>query len=109
MIEIIWQYDPNSHRTEYVPTTASEARRLLEDGNQQFAALTDKIAWHKGNLRHVIPFFPVDMGLAEAPGEAPKQEPFAVVLGCADARAPVELILNQGANDLFVMRVAGNV
>ena len=37
------------------------------------------------------------------------QEPFALVLGCADARAPIELVFNQGANDLFVLRVAGNV
>jgi carbonic anhydrase len=30
------------------------------------------------------------------------------VLGCADARVPVELLFNEGPNDLFVVRVAGN-
>jgi carbonic anhydrase len=30
------------------------------------------------------------------------------VLGCSDARVPVELIFNEGPNDLFVIRVAGN-
>jgi carbonic anhydrase len=30
------------------------------------------------------------------------------VLGCSDARVPVELIFNEGPNDLFVVRVAGN-
>jgi carbonic anhydrase len=38
----------------------------------------------------------------------PKQHPFAAVLGCSDARVPLELIFNEGPNDLFVIRVAGN-
>jgi carbonic anhydrase len=38
----------------------------------------------------------------------PKQRPYAAVLGCSDARVPVELIFNEGPNDLFVIRVAGN-
>ena len=38
----------------------------------------------------------------------PKQRPFAAVLGCSDARVPIELIFNEGPNDLFVIRVAGN-
>lgn len=37
------------------------------------------------------------------------QEPFAVVLGCSDSRAPVEIIFDQGLGDLFVIRVAGNI
>ena len=39
----------------------------------------------------------------------PTQHPFAAVLGCSDARVPIELIFNEGPNDLFVVRVAGNV
>ena len=38
-----------------------------------------------------------------------KQKPFAVIVGCADSRVPPELIFDQGAGDLFVVRVAGNV
>ena len=30
------------------------------------------------------------------------------MLGCADARVPVELLFAEGPNDLFVVRVAGN-
>lgn len=37
------------------------------------------------------------------------QMPFAVILGCSDSRAPVELVFDQGLGDLFVIRVAGNV
>ena len=36
-------------------------------------------------------------------------KPFAVILACSDARAPVELIFDQGIGDLFVVRVAGNI
>lgn len=37
------------------------------------------------------------------------QDPFAIVVGCADSRVPVELVFDQGLGDLFVVRVAGNV
>ena len=39
----------------------------------------------------------------------PKQEPFALVLGCADARTPAEITFCQSFNDMFNIRVAGNV
>ncbi len=32
-----------------------------------------------------------------------------MVVGCSDARVPTEMIFGQGFNDLFVIRVAGNV
>ena len=44
-----------------------------------------------------------------ATGKVPRQQPYAVVLGCSDARVPVELLFNRAANELFVVRVAGNV
>lgn len=37
------------------------------------------------------------------------QNPHTIILGCADSRVPVELIFDQQAGDLFVVRVAGNV
>src|SRR2546422_11406769 len=37
------------------------------------------------------------------------QEPFAIILGCSDARVPAELVFGQGFGDLFVIRVAGNI
>jgi carbonic anhydrase len=42
-------------------------------------------------------------------GGVPKQAPFAVVIGCSDARVPTEMLFGQGFNNLFVIRVAGNV
>lgn len=37
------------------------------------------------------------------------QDPFAVIVGCADSRVSPELIFDHGLGDLFVIRVAGNV
>src|SRR5256714_8370847 len=43
------------------------------------------------------------------PVSAPLQQPFAIILGCSDARVPAELVFGQGFGDLFVIRVAGNI
>jgi carbonic anhydrase len=37
------------------------------------------------------------------------QDPFAVILSCADSRVVPELVFDAGLSDLFVVRVAGNV
>lgn len=36
------------------------------------------------------------------------QKPFAVILSCSDSRLPPDVLFDQGAGDLFVVRVAGN-
>ena len=38
-----------------------------------------------------------------------KQQPFAIIVGCADSRVSPEIIFDQGVGDLFVVRIAGNV
>jgi carbonic anhydrase len=37
------------------------------------------------------------------------QNPFAVIVGCADSRVPPELIFDQGLGDIFSIRTAGNI
>ncbi len=37
------------------------------------------------------------------------QEPFAIVLSCADSRVVPELVFDTGLGELFVIRVAGNI
>ncbi len=37
------------------------------------------------------------------------QEPYAIILGCADSRVVPELAFDAGLGELFVVRVAGNV
>lgn len=36
------------------------------------------------------------------------QYPFAAILSCSDARVPPEILFDQGVNELFLVRVAGN-
>ena len=57
----------------------------------------------------VLPLCPVSLGLPLFQGAVLNQSPFALVLGCSDARVPTELVFDQWLNDLFVLRVAGNV
>jgi carbonic anhydrase len=87
------------------PATAREAVKRLVAGNDAFAQMAEKSA--RGE-HAVVQFDPGDLGFGSDPGGAPAQRPFAAVLGCADARVPVELVFQQRSNDLFVVRVAGN-
>ena len=65
----------------------------------------------EGNVRHVA-----GKTTHNGPGEARREElartgqrPVATILGCSDSRAPLEIILDQGVGDIFVVRVAGNL
>lgn len=73
---------------------AREALERLREGNRRFAA---------NELQHSIGNEARRRELVD------RQEPFAVVLGCSDSRAPAEIVFDQGIGDLFVVRVAGNV
>ena len=107
MIEIIFRYDPAAPNPDVQPRDPSQARRILLDGNRDFARLATG-AGPGANLRHIVPIDLSDLAIGED-DTAINQEPFAAVLGCADSRVPTELVFLQGANDLFVMRLAGNV
>ena len=76
--------------------SAKEAIERLREGNKRFVE-------GKSN-RSVLMSHAQRAALAEQ-----AQEPFAIILGCSDARAPAEILFDQGLGDLFVIRVAGNV
>lgn len=63
-----------------------------------------------GNARYVsdAPVHPRDNASRRAE-TAKGQEPFAVILGCADSRVAPELVFDVGIGDVFDIRVAGNV
>ncbi len=109
MGEIIFRYDPERLPAPSLPATPEEARQRLEEGNRDFFELLDPLLGKGTQRPRVMPFDPEDLGMCLRTGKAPKQQPFAVVLGCSDARVPTEMIFQQGCNDLFVVRVAGNV
>jgi carbonic anhydrase len=104
-IEIIYRLDPNVQPLR--PSSSDEARRILEKGNEGFASLDSR--GREGDVREVIDINPRSIGISEIEGVPPKQTPFAAVLGCSDSRAPVDLVFERAVNDLFVVRVAGNV
>jgi carbonic anhydrase len=79
----------------------------MNGGNRAFAALFNSQDEQAGPARHVLHIDPRDLGLL-AGGAELRQLPFAAVLGCSDARVPVGHIFNEGPNELFVVRVAGN-
>ena len=106
-VEIVYRYGSGDAVIPPRPVDASEARRRLDDGNRAFAALLDNVGEEGPAARRVVEVDPRDLGLLSA-GGAPAQRPYAAVLGCADARVPVELVFSEGPNDLFVVRVAGN-
>jgi carbonic anhydrase len=63
-----------------------------------------------GNRRHVSDKHAHPNRSASRRGEViERQEPFAVILGCADSRVPTAVVFDQGIGDLFVVRIAGNL
>ena len=101
--EIIWRQALPGEERPTRPASAAEARERLEAGNADFAKLGDQ------GGQQIISVGPEAFGLPPAAGAGLAQQPFAAVLACSDARAPVELLFNQAGNSIFVVRVAGNV
>jgi carbonic anhydrase len=111
-IDFIYRFDPTTPVARAAPTNASEAQTLLEDGNRLFAQWTESCqgdAGSEGETTYVVPCGAEDLGLTTTEGRAVKQAPYAVLLGCSDARVPAEMIFGQVRNNLFVVRLAGNV
>jgi len=76
----------------------------LPDGDQ---ALQKLLA---GNQRYVTNgMLHPDQSLERRAALTKGQEPFAIILTCADSRVSPELVFDQGLGDLFVLRNAGNV
>jgi carbonic anhydrase len=107
-VEIIYRYEARDTSARSLPADSHAALLRLDDGNRDFATLLDHVKDGTGVIQQIIPVDARDLGLAPDSAGAPKQRPFAAVLGCSDARVPIELIFNEGPNDLFVIRVAGN-
>jgi carbonic anhydrase len=74
--------------------SARAALEALREGNRRFTSESGMQAGASTTRRRAL--------LAA-------QEPFAIILGCSDARVPAEIVFDQGLGDLFVIRVAGNI
>jgi carbonic anhydrase len=75
--------------------SARAALQALREGNRRFVSELGLDVASTLPRRHALP--------------AGGKEPFAIVLGCSDARVPAEIVFDQGLGDLFVIRVAGNI
>ena len=74
--------------------TIPEIIDRLKTGNARFAADTPEHKKQDSRQREAI---------------VSGQNPFAIILGCADSRIVPEHIFDTGLSELFVVRVAGNV
>jgi carbonic anhydrase len=71
-----------------------QALQLLVEGNQRFI---------EGKSINI------NRSLERIKKVSQGQNPFAILLSCADSRVPVEILFDRGFGDLFVVRNAGNV
>ena len=80
--------------SKYLSMTIQEVIGRLEAGNKNF--VNDKL---DGKLQNSSRRSSLTAG----------QEPYAIILSCADSRVVPELAFDAGLGELFVIRVAGNV
>jgi carbonic anhydrase len=85
---------PFTSKKAVVMITGIEALRRLREGNERFASEAQTGEMFLKRMRSAK----TDI----------KQEPIAIILGCSDARVPIEMVFDQELGDLFVIRVAGN-
>jgi carbonic anhydrase len=113
-VDLIYRFDPFRPASLNRPADAEAAVRTLLDGNQRLVRLIEQmqqatLAGDAASAPTIVPVDLISLGLPLWPGAALAQAPFALVLGCSDARVPIESVFDQSFNDLFVVRIAGNV
>jgi carbonic anhydrase len=85
---------PPPQRDDAVTFSTDQVRERLQAGNARYQA---------GTSQHP------DQDLHRRRALEKGQNPFAVVLACADSRVSPEILFDQGLGDLFVVRTAGQV
>ncbi len=87
------------------PTSTNAATVSNKSGTQALAMLKKNNAIYQKSLQSSV-----DISLKRRQETAQNgQNPYAIILACADSRVPPEHIFNAGIGELFVMRNAGNV
>ncbi len=110
-MDIIYRYDPYAKIEARPSKDPDDVIRDLEEGHGRYRSIVTLVEKEilagatQGPI--LIASNPLSVGFAAV--GAPLQVPRALVLGCSDARAPIERIFDQAPNKLFVVRVAGNV
>ncbi|NDD28339.1 MAG: hypothetical protein EB084_08765 [Proteobacteria bacterium] len=86
--------DELSEDGDVIIQTPGDALRELKRGNDRF---------YSGKSTAL------EFTAVERRAQAARQNPFAIIVSCADSRVPTEFVLDQGPGNLFITRVAGNV
>ena len=95
---------------EGCPATPREAVATLAAGNARFVAMRHLAAAADDRGETICTCqTSVILEAVSSVGTVDVQAPFCAVLGCSDARVPLEILFDTGPNRLFVVRVAGNV
>lgn len=112
MIDYVFRYDPRASRPARMPATPEEARRALVEGNRVFSkwmADCREAGPSQIDSEYIVQCGGLAAAFEATADEVPPHKPFAAVLSCADARVPTKMIFGRSINDLFMVRVAGNV
>ena len=112
-IDFTYRFRPDDPKPLFIPRDWEDASVYLQAGNALICRFYD--ACRRGGLKPGSRPPVVEISASEAAGlpvgddGLPVQMPFALMLGCSDARVPTELLFGQEFNDIFNIRVAGNV
>lgn len=88
------QQRASATEADEAPRTAEEALARLREGNARYVQGTAKHPRENAEARAAV---------------AEHQQPWALIHGCVDSRVSPELLFDQGIDDLFVTRTAGEV
>ena len=111
-MDIVYRFDPYAPIQLNRPKSNGEALDTLSEGNGRFVAKIKHLQEIQDSKNPDPIVFPIDLvqlGVPLVDGMEQMHSPYAAIVGCADARVPVEHIFDCLSNDVFVVRVAGNV
>ena len=102
-MDVVYRYDPFGARSCINRSAkADESARVSgAEGINRYATIVMQV--HREVLggpaseQIIIPSNPLSLGLPRVAGTAVLQTPYAIVLGCSDARVPIELISRSGS------------
>jgi carbonic anhydrase len=83
-----------------LPQSGQEAWARLQEGNARFA---------QGQLDGFLKHLALEVSPEIRQKLVSGQDPYAIIVTCADSRVAPELIFDEGLGYLFVIRIAGNV